>query len=223
MPILIDNLNKSYDKPILKDIHLTLDATKITVLLGKSGCGKTTLLRLIAGLAQPDTGSIKHDCSISVVFQEPRLFPWLTVKNNIRCYRKNEDVDHYQKILDAIQLKGYEDYYPSQLSGGMKQRVAIGRALYSSPNYLLMDEPFSALDYFTRKQLQKEILTLCQQFQIGVLFVTHNIEEAITLADRILILKEGKMVKDLDLSTNKPSHDSAHLSQTILHAIEEEQ
>lgn len=194
---------------VLKGLNLDVDNHGITVVLGRSGCGKTTLLRLAAGLEQADRGSVEmgSDAKMGVIFQEPRLMPWLTVGDNIlfgtgkRQGRGRHRVlnRHLDYLLDLTGLKGFEDAYPSQLSGGMQQRAALARALAYKPDYLLMDEPFAALDYFTRSQMQKELLKIHQAEQKGILFVTHSIDEALTIGKKVVILEDGGCRKEYDL------------------------
>lgn len=196
--------------------HLNLDADNhgITVVLGRSGCGKTTLLRLAAGLEKADGGSVELEtdgewelAKVGVIFQEPRLMPWLTVGDNIlfgtgkrRKKGKNkEEAQHLEYLLTLTNLQGFEDAYPSQLSGGMQQRAALARALAYEPDYLLMDEPFAALDYFTRKEMQKELLRIHQEEQKGILFVTHSIDEALIIGKKVVILEDGRCRKEYDL------------------------
>lgn len=197
------NLKKIFEingneKIIFENLNLEVDNNKITIILGKSGCGKTTLLRMIAGLEDITHGSIDFynkdgaevKAKIGMVFQESRLMPWLTVKENIEIHGNKTDTDKY---LRMISLEEFKDAYPSQLSGGMAQRVAIARALSYQPDTLLMDEPFSALDYFTREQLQREIIKVYEKTETGIIFVTHNIDEALMLAHRIIVINEGKI------------------------------
>ncbi|WP_294663570.1 ATP-binding cassette domain-containing protein [uncultured Fusobacterium sp.] len=197
------NLKKIFEiseneKIIFENMNLEIDNNKITVVLGKSGCGKTTLLRMIAGLEEITYGSIdfynksgeKVKAKIGMVFQESRLMPWLTVKENIEIHGNKIDTDKYLKM---ISLEEFKDAYPLQLSGGMAQRVAIARALSYQPDTLLMDEPFSALDYFTREQLQREIIKVYEKTETGIIFVTHNIDEALMLGHRIIVINEGKI------------------------------
>ena len=172
----------------------------ITVLVGKSGCGKTTLLRLIAGLEQPEHGKISFihnqeiiQPKIGMVFQESRLLPWFNVAENIMISKnKWSDAD----ALPFLELVGLDARHlhskPNALSGGMAHRVAIARALAYAPDLLLMDEPFAALDYFTRMTLQQTVIEIQQQTNTAVIFVTHNVDEALLLAKQILVLKRGE-------------------------------
>lgn len=204
----IQDLCKSFEVAgrrleVLKHLDMETDDQGITVVLGRSGCGKTTLLRLIGGLEKADSGKIEIAGKplsqgaqrLGVIFQEPRLMPWFTVSENIMFGVKNKkyraDSEKLDKLIMLTGLKGFEDAYPSQLSGGMQQRTALARALAYEPEYLLMDEPFAALDYFTRKMMQQELLDIYQKEKKGVLFVTHSIDEALAIGTRIVILEEG--------------------------------
>ena len=208
--IKIENINKSYDGvQVLKNINLNIEDGEFFSILGPSGCGKTTLLRMIAGLEEITYGNIdfynksgeKVKAKIGMVFQESRLMPWLTVKENIEIHGNKTDTDKYLKM---ISLEEFKDAYPSQLSGGMAQRVAIARALSYQPDTLLMDEPFSALDYFTREQLQREIINVYEKTETGIVFVTHNIDEALMLAHKIIVINEGK-IYSYDIAKEFPS------------------
>lgn len=226
----IQNLCKSYTMAgqkldILKRLNLTAGNHEITVVLGQSGCGKTTLLRLISGLESADGGAILLDGikKPGLVFQEPRLMPWLTTEDNILfgvpeklqkkhlfSPRSRESQERELLLARLLSLTGLTDFrkaYPSQLSGGMQQRAALARTLACEPDYLLMDEPFAALDYFTRMQMQQELLKIHQAQRIGILFVTHSIDEALTLGDRILILKDGICQKEYLPQTFSPEKD----------------
>lgn len=183
---------------IFSNLSLSLSDKEITVILGKSGCGKTTLLRILANLDTINGGSItylkdgtpsKPKCSF--VFQESRLMPWLNVKDNI-AFSKALSEDEINFYLSMMNLENFSDVYPHQLSGGMAHRVSIARALAYNPDILLMDEPFAALDYFTRLQLQQEIIKIHQNCNKGIIFVTHNIDEALTLGKKILLLDPNK-------------------------------
>lgn len=193
----LKNVTKNYGKrDIFKNLNLEIRNDEITIILGKSGCGKTTLIRMLSGLDKNITGEIKFyneenletrgKCGF--VFQESRLLPWFNVEENISIHGSNKNIEIY---LDMIGLKEYRNSYPEELSGGMAQRVAIARALSYEPDTLFMDEPFSALDYFTRRQLQNELLKIYEEMEIGIVFVTHNLDEALALAHRIIVIKEG--------------------------------
>lgn len=212
----IKNLNKDYVvsgkvHKVLNNIDAELKSGEITIILGKSGCGKTTLLRLLAGLESTTNGDIKFFESnketipkVGMIFQDSRLFPWLTVRENLTFYTKEKNKDIEDKYLKIMKLEDFSEAYPSQLSGGMAQRVAIGRALAYNPHMLLMDEPFASLDYFTRYKLQEELIDLYQKTNKGIVFVTHNVDEALILGHRIIILDNGNIVKDYKLDKNYP-------------------
>ena len=188
----------------LENINLSLNSGKIAALLGPSGCGKSTLLRIITGLLKPSEGEVYYrgklqnavNDKMAMVFQNFALFPWMTVKENIELGIKNngdsEKRDRIiEHIIDVVGLEGFEDVYPKELSGGMKQRVGIARALVSNPEVLCMDEPFSALDALTSENLREEVLDFWSEGTTGlsnILIVTHNINEAVYMADEIFIL-----------------------------------
>lgn len=186
----------------LDQIHFDIDSGELVCILGPSGCGKTTLLKLIAGFMRPSGGSIEIEGrpvtqpgpDRCVVFQEDALFPWLTVSENIGFGARGRfsgnqlciEVDHY---LEMVGLSAFKDYLPKEISGGMKQRVALARVLILNPRVLLMDEPFGALDAQTREEMQNLLLTLWRKLSHTIVFVTHDLGEAVTLADRILVMK----------------------------------
>lgn len=200
--IEIKNLQKKYlveqqEIHVLNGIHLHIPERKITVILGRSGCGKTTLLRLLGGLEEADAGEIVCDGvhKSAFVFQEARLMPWLTVWDNVRFGLKKQEYDSktIQSIIDMVGMQGFEKAYPNQLSGGMRQRVAIARALAYDPSFIMMDEPFAALDYFTREQMQKELLRLQRESGTSIVFVTHSIDEALLLGHKIVVIENGQI------------------------------
>ncbi len=207
---IIENVSKSFSQKILKNISLEISGEDITVVVGKSGCGKTTFLRMLAGLESISEGSIKFldslgkekKAKIGMVFQEPRLMPWLTVEKNIRIYEKEERVD-VDKVLSLVSLKDVKNFYPNELSGGMASRIAIARAIGYNPDILLMDEPFAALDYFTRNQLQNEIIKIHKETKTGIIFVTHNIDEALLIGGKIIIFNRGKC-EEIKIEKNYP-------------------
>ena len=185
---------------IFSDLTLDISLDGITVLVGKSGCGKTTLLRLLADLEVPDRGKIifsrdgkPMQPKIGMVFQESRLLPWMRVAENIMLSRHTWTDADVLPLLDMVGLeRRYQNSKPAELSGGMAHRVAIARALAYQPDLLLMDEPFAALDYFTRMTLQQKVIEIQRQMHTAVVFVTHNVEEALLLARNILVLKKGE-------------------------------
>ncbi len=202
---LIENISKSYiqkdgtSKEILKNITMEISENEITVIVGKSGCGKTTFLRILAGLEEITEGKIRYiskdknekNAKIGMVFQEPRLMPWLDVEKNIKIHEKDEKIDA-DKILSLVSLENVKNLYPNELSGGMASRVAIARAIAYNPDILLMDEPFAALDYFTRAQLQNEIIKIHKKIGTGIIFVTHNIDEAVLIGRKIVVFNDGR-------------------------------
>lgn len=193
--------------PVLNGISLQIPKNQITVILGRSGCGKTTLLRLAGGLERADAGEIVFETGhkTTFVFQEPRLMPWLNVWDNVKFGLKKKEYDHelVQSVIELVGLGGFEKAYPSQLSGGMQQRAAIARALAYQPSFILMDEPFAALDYFTREQMQKELLRLQRKQKMSIVFVTHSIDEALLLAHKIVVIEEGRIKAEFFLEMNE--------------------
>ena len=187
----------------LSDISLSIAAGELVSLIGPSGCGKSTLLRLIAGLDFADSGDLligsepisEPGAERGLVFQDPNLFPWLTVRRNIEAglvargvlREKRNEVDEFMRL---VALEAFGDAYPHHLSGGMAQRVALARALINHPKVLLLDEPLGALDAFTRMRMQDEVLRLWQTRRTTILFVTHDIDEAIYMSDRIMIMTQ---------------------------------
>lgn len=198
-----DLIKKFNDHYVFNNLNLDIESDKITVILGKSGCGKTTLLRLISNLEKYDSGSINtNNLKFSYVFQEPRLFPWLTVFENIQAIT-NLPSDEIYRMIRMVDLEKFSNSYQDELSGGMKSRVSLARAFAYKPNFLLMDEPFSSLDDFTRVKMQEELLKLYNKENVGILFVTHNIDEALTIADKIIVLKEGKIYSSYNINSKK--------------------
>ena len=201
-------------------IDLRLMAGQTTALIGPSGCGKSTLLRLIAGLDQPDAGQVsilgmtpeqaRRRAAISVAFQDPSLLPWLTVRGNLglarRLARQRPDPVRTLRLIELVGLAGFADTRPAALSGGMRQRAAIARALVTQPQVLLLDEPFGAVDELTRRQLARDLPPLWQEAGTTTLLVTHSIAEAVTLSDRIIVLssRPARIVADIDVPLPRP-------------------
>lgn len=204
----------------LANINLTIEHGEFVSILGPSGCGKSTLLDILAGLQQQTSGEILFDGKAlkgpdirrGVVFQDPSLFPWRTIYHNVafglelRGIPKAERKDIVLKYLDMVGLLGFENKYPHHLSGGMKQRAGIARAFANSPEVLLMDEPFGAVDHLTRLQLQDDLLNIWEKEKKTVIFVTHDVSEAIYLGDRVVLLspRPGRISKIFDISNKRP-------------------
>ncbi|MFI3045447.1 Aliphatic sulfonates import ATP-binding protein SsuB [Pseudomonas coronafaciens pv. coronafaciens] len=193
---------------VLRDIALSLRLGEVVSLLGPSGCGKSTLLRIVAGLEQDFRGSVERvQGEVAFVFQEPRLMPWLTVEQNIGF----SDDDSYDRawvkqLIEEVGLSGFADALPKALSGGMAQRVALARGMYSHPAILLLDEPFSAVDAFTRMKLQDLLLQLARRHAIALLLVTHDVDEALYLSDRVLVMgnRPGTITHELLVEVPAP-------------------
>lgn len=181
-------------KQVIKNCNLTLNEGEVVAIVGPSGCGKTTFLHLATNVLQPTVGQITC-CTdqLGYVFQEPRLLPWCTLYENV-TFSCNGTVDRTQVInlLTRVKLEKELDAYPKQLSGGMKQRVAIVRAFACKPKLIMMDEPFSALDYWLKKELVQDVIDLIDNEQVGMFYVTHDYEEAATVADRIINIAHAK-------------------------------
>jgi sulfonate transport system ATP-binding protein len=218
--LAIEGLSKTYadGTEALRDMHIVAHSGDIVAILGGSGCGKTTLLRLTAGLDPPSSGTIAIDGqpiegthpAISAVFQEPRLLPWLTVARNIafggRRIAGAERQRRVGDLLERIGLAGYGARWPKDLSGGQQQRVAIARALIGRPEILLLDEPFSALDGFTRGSLHELLLNLWQELRPTILIVTHDVDEAVFLADRVVLMRPrpGRVHETMTIGLPRP-------------------
>ena len=215
----IEGLSKSYPVPgensqleVLSEVSLQADKGETVAIVGPSGCGKSTLLNILAGFESFDKGQVlslgvpvgNPSVERAVVFQAAALFPWLTIRQNIgyglklRKVDKKTAAERIDFLMKLMELEGFGEYYPDQLSGGMQQRAALARVLILEPPILLMDEPFAALDAQTRMSMQKLLLNLKDQFHPAILFVTHDIDEAMTLADRIYILSKlpGSVLKE---------------------------
>lgn len=215
--LAIENVTRTFDNGAgFKNIDLTVNKGEIIGILGTSGCGKSTLLRVLSGLDQGYKGTIKinnealtsvHE-KIGMVFQEPRLMQWLTVTENVGFGLKDrtERKKKAQQYIQSVGLSGFEKLYPKDLSGGMAQRVAIARALVSAPEILLLDEPFSALDAFTKMKLQDLLLSIWNEYKTTFVLVTHDIDEALYLCDRILILRgqPGIVYEELKVDLPRP-------------------
>ncbi len=228
--------------PALQNIDLEIEQGEFVCIVGPSGCGKSTLLHLLAGLDQPTTGEITVDGSPVqgpgtdriLLFQELGLFPWLTVRQNVEFGLKmagvprDERRDRARVFLRMVHLSHFEDHYIHQLSGGMKQRVALARSLALRPKILLMDEPFAALDAQTRDMLHDELERIWKETAPTIVFVTHNVREAVRLGERVLLMsfRPGRIKTQFRINLPRPRHvedsDVAHMSKEILGQLREE-
>ncbi|GAA0743224.1 ABC transporter ATP-binding protein [Ideonella azotifigens] len=224
------------ERCVLQGIRTQVQAGEIVAIVGASGCGKSTLLRIVAGLETGFEGRItlagqpQHGLSreIGFIFQEPRLFPWLTVAENVAfdIGRRGAGDPRVAELLAEVGLDGLGGALPKQLSGGQAQRVAIARGLFSQPRVLLLDEPFSAVDAFTRMRLQDLLLGLARRHASTLLLVTHDIDEAAYLADRVWVLdsQPGRLSADIEVPLSRPrARDGAALAQSraeVLHALQ---
>jgi len=226
-PLRVRHLTKSFPAPenadnnvhALESVSLEVAAGELVSILGPSGCGKSTLLRLIAGLDSPSSGELAvgseqisaASAERGLVFQDPNLFPWLTVRGNIQAglvargvlKRKRHEVDEFMRLVG---LESFANAFPHHLSGGMAQRVALARALINHPKVLLLDEPLGALDAFTRMRMQDEVLRLWQARRTTIVLVTHDIDEAIYMSDRIVIMtsRPGKIERIINVPLERP-------------------
>jgi NitT/TauT family transport system ATP-binding protein len=210
--LLLEKVSHNYGPiPVLSNLNLQVNSGEVVVLVGPSGCGKTTILNLLSGHIQPTLGSVQREGIIRTVYQHDGLFPWLTVSENIevglRSISDNAQCEkELHELVELIHLEGFEGHYPHQLSGGMKQRVELARALAGDSDIMLMDEPFSALDYQTRIRMRRELVRLLHERPRTVVFVTHDIEEAAQLADRVLVLsnRPATICRELHIETLRP-------------------
>lgn len=205
--VKLAGLGKSFDgMDVLKNVNLTVAPGEFVVLLGRSGSGKSTLLRIAAGLDRDIAGTVDVAGSVSVAFQEPRLLPWRRIWQNIvlglptgRASRETAT-----EALAEVELSGMEDRWPLTLSGGQAQRVSLARALVRRPDVLLLDEPFGALDALTRMAMHRLVGTLWLRHRPAVLLVTHDVDEAVLLSDRVLLLGDGHVIADYDVNQRRP-------------------
>lgn len=238
MSVVISNLSKQFDNSkdsTLNNINLEIETGEFICIVGASGCGKTTLLNLVAGLETPTTGEITVDgekvtkpgADRTVMFQEHGLYPWLNVIENVKFPLKlagaskeeqEEKANHY---LDMVGLSAYKEYPIHQISGGMKQRTALARALTMDSKVLLMDEPFSALDKQTSNQLREELQKIWLETHKTILFITHSVEESVYLADRVVVLspKKGSVADIVNIDLERPRHVYAPEFVELRHLI----
>lgn len=215
-PLRLINVSHSFGtSAVFEDLCVEIKRGEFVAIVGPSGCGKTTLLNLMSGFYKPTSGMVVRDGGTRMVYQSDGLFPWLTVKENIAlglrhlaCEKQQEQA---KDLLSLIRLDGFSAHYPHQLSGGMRQRVELARALAGETDVLLMDEPFSSLDYQTRLRMRRMLVRVLTQRPRTVVFVTHDIEEAAQLADRILVLSErpAHLINELRVDIERP-RDPTH-------------
>lgn len=225
--VRISGLTRSFgDRHVLDDVDLTIGHGEFTALLGRSGSGKSTLLRAVAGLDHGAVGSgeILVPARVSLVFQDSRLLPWLRILDNVVLGLPGKDArERGRAALDEVSLAGRESAWPHELSGGEQQRAALARSLVGAPDLLLADEPFGSLDALTRIRMHRLLRRLYETHRPAVLLVTHDVDEAVTLADRVLVLDEGHFVQDLriDLSAGRDPGDPRfqHYRTTLLGAL----
>lgn len=216
--IELENISKSFEKnniliPVLNKIHLKINKGEFFSIVGSSGCGKTTLLRIMSGLEKASSGKISLKTeNISLVFQDHALLPYKTVKENILLplkIKKISNENNLDNILKLVELQNFKNHYPNELSGGQKQRVSIARALIQNPQIIFMDEPFSALDEITRSKLRNILHKISIKKKVNIVFVTHSISEAVFLSDKIAVLskKSGKIKTIEKIEFEKPRND----------------
>jgi NitT/TauT family transport system ATP-binding protein len=233
--IHVDGLTKRFDtaegtETVFSDVDLNIEPGSFVVLIGKSGSGKSTLLDIVSGILEASAGEVRFergdggDVELGHVFQSPRLLPWNSAVENIEFVHE-DDPDYTDELakeyLDLVGLADHYDKYPGQLSGGQRQRVGIARALSIDPEVLLLDEPFSNLDEITADALRRELLSVWRELGKTVLFVTHDITEAVQLADRILMLGDGEIYADLSVDLERPREvDSEQFIRFRQNAVE---
>jgi NitT/TauT family transport system ATP-binding protein len=222
------SIGRGRDVVAVQDFSLEVVAGELVCLLGASGCGKTTMLNMFAGFIQPTEGRVllhgepivRIEPRCGVVFQSYALFPWKTVQGNVEFGLRMRRVPAAERrrraaqFIELVRLAGFERYYPAELSGGMQQRVTLARILAADPEVLLMDEPFAALDAMTRQEMQEELLRIQETSRKTVVFITHSIDEALILADRIVVMsaRPGRVKAILDNTLRRPRHVSIQLS-----------
>lgn len=207
MIVKINKIQKKFnDVLVLDDFSMEVKEKEVICIIGPSGCGKSTLLNIISGIIKPEKGKIENNSSkISYVFQEDRLLPWKNVYDNIKIVNKNSLKEECTSLIKKVGLAGFEKYYPSQLSGGMRQRCSIARAFNYKSDLLLMDEPLKSLDYNLRINMINYLLNLWESSNKAIIFVTHEIDEALLLGDKILVLSKRptKVLKEICIKKPK--------------------
>ena len=227
----LQSVRKSFGSlEVLKGIDISIKAGEFIALVGHSGCGKSTLLRLVAGLDEPTEGKLllggepvkKASGAVRYLFQEPRLLPWETIEDNVALGAPQKDKARVAKILEHVGLKDKLKQWPKKLSGGQKQRTALARALISDPGVLLLDEPLGALDALTKIEMQRLIESLWLESGFTAILVTHDVDEAVTLADRVFVIDNGTIRDEVEISLARPrlsSADKAYFTSKILREI----
>lgn len=226
----LHEVNKTFtDNTVIKNVNIQVASGEFVAIVGKSGCGKSTLLRLISGFEEISSGDIFYDgksqfeqSQVRFMFQEPRLLPWKSVIENVAIGLPATKNEHTHHMLDAVGLASRFSEWPRVLSGGQKQRVALARALAASPQLLLLDEPLGALDALTRIEMQRLIEHLWKENGFTAILVTHDVSEAVTLADRVIYLADGEVALDIKITIPRPRHrdsDFAWFEQHILDHI----
>ncbi|MTI58321.1 MAG: ABC transporter ATP-binding protein [Geosporobacter ferrireducens] len=202
----LEGVNKNYEEiRVLHNLNLTIEDKEITCILGPSGCGKSTLLNIMAGIIKPDAGSVKGDKKkVGYVFQEDRLLPWKTVYENIKIVNKKASDLKLKSLINIVGLNHFENKYPAQLSGGMRQRCSIARAFNFESEMLLMDEPFKSLDYDLRMNMVKSLIDIWHKWNNSIVFVTHEIDEALLLGNKIVVLTKNPCTVEEIININIP-------------------
>ena len=226
-PLCVEHLSRWFGAlEVLRDLSLTILPGEFVAVVGPSGCGKTTLLNLLSGFDTPTSGTIRRHGEIRMVYQQDGLFPWQTVAENIALGLRHirneaEREGQVRELLELIRLENFGQHYPHQLSGGMRQRVESARALAGKSDILLMDEPFSSLDYLTRLRMRQELTRVLEERPRTVVLVTHDIEEAAQLADRVIVLSEAPaQIRDqLEVTTPRPRDPTDSEVVRITHLI----
>lgn len=229
--ILIEQLHKFYgDVKVLEDLDLHIQPGEFLAIVGRSGCGKSTLLRLIADLEQPSYGEIKFKSArhlregitsddIRVMFQDPRLLPWRSIEQNVHLGLEKTAHPHATALLEKVGLKEKAALWPTQLSGGQRQRTALARALSHQPRVLLLDEPLGALDALTRLEMQNLIEQLWREQGFTAILVTHDVSEAVQLADRIILLDRGHIARQFQVDLPRPREKNIQFSELEQHVL----
>jgi len=230
MELQFDRVGKRFgDLNVVNCFDQTIASGELVALVGPSGCGKSTLLHMAAGLQSPSSGAVRANGepisgpnpARTLVFQEHALFPWLTLRENVAIALEFQGIPRRQahpkasEWLEKVRLQGFDDYYPHQVSGGMRQRAALARAFIAEPEVLLLDEPFGALDALTRMELQDVLKNLIRDLRVTVVLVTHDVDEALFLADRVLVFSQrpARVLREFRLAHVERTHDLTALSE----------